>query len=297
MLKGLLNRMPGKYYSTLSEIKQSLLKNSLIAKILHDSYAENPSLKSIAVETLLQIIRSGLEEVIQLEELAWFHKRLNLPLKSEAACQIKAVIVLSGPGTWYLEKKEDRYKDKVWAAWMDRKRLVHAVWVIRRITEISTGRCFRASLDTLDEQVCKIRASIAEYGPYFIYTGREDERQAVKQALQENRVIIPPEKVYIIEGKIDNTVEQVRTITLPPELCLEPGDRIAVVAHSPQLVRFGRILGQYRPFPPEVEIQPFPLSIPCTGMSDYPEQEMRGLLYYTFIRKDATQVPYPYILE
>lgn len=289
--------MTSKNHGTLSETKRSLMKNRLITKILHDAYAENPLLKSITEETLLSIIQTGLEETIQLEKVAWLHKRFNLPLKPEIARQIKAVIVLSGPGTWYQARKEDRYKDKIWAAWMDRKRLVHAVWVIRRITEISTGSYFRGSLNTIDEQVCKIRDSIAKNGPYFIYTGREDERAAVKQAIQEKRAIIPLEKVYIIEEKIDNTVEQVKTITLPSELHLKPGDRIAIVAHGPQLVRLGHMLQRYKPFPAGLAIQPFPLATPPGGMPDYPEQEIRGLLYYTFITHDAAQEPYPYLCE
>lgn len=273
------------------------LKESLMNKIFQDALAENPHLDAISHVDLQLVIRKGLEEMVSLEQIALQHKRCNLPMTCAVASRIKAVIVVSGPGTWYQAHKEDRYKDKVWAAWMDRKRLIHAVWIIRRITELATGRYFRSSLDSFDEQICQVRDNIAAYGPYFIYTGREDERQAVKQALRESRAIIPAEKTYIIEGKIDNTVEQVQTLVLPPNLSINPGERVAIVAHSPQLVRLGHILERYKPFPSGIEVQPFPLPIPKEGMPEYPAQEIRGLLYYTFITGDAAKEPYPYVVE
>jgi hypothetical protein len=44
-------------------------------------------------------------------------------------------------------------------------------------------------------------------------------------------------------------------------------------------------------------VQPFPLPIPKGGIPEYPAQEIRGLLYYTFISGDAAKEPYPYVFE
>lgn len=280
-----------------SKIGEILLKESLIDKILQDALMENPQLSVISQDKLRLVIRNGLEEMVRLEQVAWHHRRSNIAVTPEAARRIKAVLMFSGPGTWYESYKEDRYKDKLWAAWMDHHRLVHGTWVIRRITEINTGICFQGSLNTLDERVRMTRAVILTYGPYFAYTGRGDERDAVRRALMGKRVIIPVEKVHIIEGRIDNTVDQVRTLQIPPGLSMDPGDRVAIVAHSPQLVRLGHMLERYKPFPPGIEVQPFPLPIPKGGISEYPEQEIRGLLYYAFIRDNASTESYPYIVE
>jgi len=282
---------------TTCEQAKVLIAESLMDKIRQDALAENPHLEAISFTDLQLVIRKGLEEMVRLEQIALWHKRCNLPMTYEVARRIKAVIVVSGPGTWYQARKEDRYKEKAWAAWMDHARLAHGVWLIRRVTEISTGKRFQGAIDTLDERVQLIKDAIAKHGPYFIYTGREDERAAVKQALADPRSVIPSEKIYIIEEKIDNTVDQVKTLRLPPNLEMHSQDRVAVVAHSPQLVRMGHMLEQYHPLSPNVGIQPFPLPIPKGGIPEYPEQEIRGLLYYTFIGRDAAKAPSPSLFD
>lgn len=280
-----------------SKVIRIINTTSLIERVLQGALAENPLLCDIDQEKMRQVIVNGLQEILQLDELAWYYKRSKIPLTNEAASRIKAVIIISGPGTWYEPHKEDRYKDKQWAAWMDRRRLLHGAWIVRRIAEINSSTYFRGSLDTLNDRIGMVKESIINHGPYFIYTGREDERDAVKRVLAEKDVIIPPEKVYIIEGAIDNTVDQVKTLKIPPEISINSGDRIAIVAHSPQMVRLGHIIQKYKPFPSGIELQPLPLPIPSGGFPEYPEQELRGLLYYTFITGDASEEPYPYILK
>ena len=250
----------------------------------------NEALKSIARSELELFIDEAIKEIDLLEQVAE-HDQGKFDLPREIAENIGTVWVFSGPGSYFEPKKEDRYKNYPWANWMDRKRLNHATRLIREITERLSGQNFKAPLSEIISAKRKIKEAILNYGPRVIYNGTPIENETVAKVLSEEGVIIPTEKVDIIEQDIKNTLDQITTI-LPEKF--EKEKEIALVSHAPHLMRILRIINKYQPFPKGTKIRLFPLSTPMEGREEYAKMEISGALYYTYITQNATKQPYPY---
>lgn len=266
-----------------------------IQAILEEAGKENPQLHEVEEAKLTQLIASSLQEVAHLEQLAREHRRIliegRIPVPAESLAKLKALWVLSGPGLYHQPFKEDRYKDKPWSKFMGRHRLAYAGMLMRRIAETASGEIPSAR----DAQ----KQLLLQYAPYLIFNGRQDENSDVQTILAEESVIIPRAKVWIPETPIDKTIDQVRGLTLPPELEIQSGDEIGVISHTPHLMRFAHMLNRYKnslPFPPNTFIRAFPLPTPAAGIPEYQNQEVRGLLYYAFVTGKATTEPYPYLV-
>lgn len=266
----------------------SFEEEHLANKILSDSFNENPSLEVIERAKLLGVINLALNEINVLEEAA---RHPVFPNTSLEAGRIKTIWCFSGPGTYDLPFKEDRYKDKIWAEFMDRRRLNYAAFLMRKITQIHSGNQLQ---DNKDPQ--KMRAAILKYSPYLIYNGRKDENETVRDVLGRKGIIIPEEKVHIINAAIDKSIDQIRTFNLPPSLSLKQGDRIALVSHAPHLMRVLHMIEKVKPIQEGVGIQVFPVPTRSAGRQEYSEMEVRGLLYATFIAGEAAETAYPYLL-
>lgn len=246
-----------------------------------------------------QEVNSFIDYAIQLYnelEAASYNLTAQLPQSPQEARKIKALWVISAPGTYFKAKKKDRYADKQWALWNDRQRINRAFSIGRYITEL-------VSEETLSDNWAKVRESINEYGPFIIYNGRPDENEALSQAMKAPWLFLPSpriysaEKVFIINAGVDNTVDNIKSFHLPMSVSINPGDEIGIVIHAPQAVRFLFMLNQLKvSFPDNVIARIFPLPTPANGIPEYPLQELRGLIYNRFIVNPplAATTPYPY---
>lgn len=252
-------------------------------------------------DEVISFLDEAVDLYLEFEEAAQ-HPRI---LESQDADKIKAIWIISAPGTYFTRDKADRYQDKEWSWWADRKRINYAFSVSRQLAEIKAGKKI-AGNKPADLELIK------EHGPILIYNGRADENAALAQAVQVPWLRIPEglgypkDKVCIINPFIPsfhteqyNLLDQVRTLHLPRSLQINPVDEIGIVAHAPQAVR-----ALYTLNGPEVD--PFKglrarmllMPTPETGIPEYPIQELRGIVYYRFIADPPVvgSIPYPYIV-
>lgn len=221
-------------------------------------------------------------------------------ISSEDADLVKAIWVISAPGTYFKGRKDDRYENKEWALWADRQRINYAFGIGRRIAEIKMGKDFKGNLPVELE-------TMAEAAPLLVYNGRPDENAALIEAVKTPWLRIPEglgypkEKVLIINPLIENfdnrynLLDQIRSFHFPIGFKLNSEDLIGIVAHAPQVVRFLYALNEAGVIPTN-KVKIFPLPTPQSGIPGYPIQEIRGLTYYRFIATppSASNTPYPY---
>ncbi len=275
--------------------EQAILSENeaLVNKILVDAGNENPQLKELDQSNLQRTIRDSLAEIAKYEKAA---RVPNLPKTSEEASRIKVIWDLSGPGTYDLPFKEDRYKDKPWAKFMDRRRLNYSAWLMRKIVEIRTGKQFDGTKD-----LEALRQAIKKYSPNLVYNGTPEENRTIEDVLNRNHVIVPQDKILVIASQLNQrnqvrTVEQMKSFHLPVGIEIDEGDAIAVVTHAPHMLRVMHMAEQFKPFPPQAEIKLFPIPSPKEGLQEFSEMEARGLLYYQYISHEAASESHPYSL-
>lgn len=281
------------------KLPEILRGQSFINEALLYALNRNPDLKEVSGEKVSRLAKDFALEMAEFEEMA-LTRRLYIPETAEGAKRMIAIWDLSGVGTYLKEFQDDRWKGTSWAGWTDRKRLEYSTGLMRRFTEKVTGNRLKTSLGEklIPEQIQQLRSNIGEYGPYLIYGSTQEQNDDVREALLRPGVIIPRDKVHIIDfpGKPVgvNTIDQMKTFSFPPNLEINEGDVLALVAHAPHLVRALHMMNRFRPLPVGVILQLYPLSSPCSANTDWAKQEISGLLYYTLITGDSAEEAYPY---
>lgn len=297
------------------------------------SQSEIPSVDEVLDHTLKQMstfmtdvgekkakgfISDTLAEISRMDTVAK-NRFSHIPKTQEEAAKIRAIIAISGPGTYQRRKKEDKYKEYKWAENMDHNRLEYTGFLIRKLTEAKTGQRLVNDPDLFYDYIEK-------FAPELFYTGNAEETTDVLQSLQLDRIHMPHSKVHILGKSIQNTVDQVEQLALPQGFDLKPGEQIGFVLHSPQAVRLMRNMGaiadknrvaqergRVLPFPsfPFTEeggqVRIFPLPIPSfipdpnnpsirVKAKEYVANEVRGLVYYTFYASPplARETSFPY---
>lgn len=256
---------------------------------------EHSQFKKIPESDIKEVIETALEEIEKLEN-AGNPTDVLAALPLEVAKKISALWVFSGPGTYDDPIKDDRYKNYTWARGMDKERLSYAAWLARKISETVSGETLRGPINGIPERIQKARKMIAENGPTILYNGTELENSVVRDVLTRKGIVIPPEKVRIIGEGINNTVDQVKTFKLPEELHRSGGE-IGIISHAPHLMRIIHILSQYQSLPKDMIVRLFPISSSAEGREEYAETEIRALLYYVFLGKNAQAIAYPSIIH
>ncbi len=253
-----------------------------------------------------QLIGDSIARIAEFESVSGYPAQEGLlPKTAEDAQKIKAIWVLSGPGYYSQPIKDDRYKDKPWAKWMNRNRADRAAWLARRITEIRMGQILPN-----DPEV--IKQAIAKDGPMLIYNGRADENQEMHRALTNKKAFIPVEKVFITGEGIDRTTDQVAGFRLPDGMKLNEGEQIALVTHGPHAVRVLHLIQRVVeknnenpyldpnfPFKRGITLKVSPVHSTADGLKAYSLLEINGILHYLYYdqTQPASEVPYPdYIL-
>ena len=224
-------------------------------------------------------------------------------ISSEDAKRVKAIWIISAPGTYFTRNKKDRYEDKEWTFWNDRSRINHAFEIGRKLAEIKAGRKIKGNTPQ-DLELLK------EFGPLLIYNGRPDENDAITEAVKTPWLRIPEglgypqDKTYIINpfterfnNKDYNLLDQIYSFKFPADIQINPGDEIGIVAHAPQAVRvLYSLSAQKEKFPQGVTARMLLLPTPKGGIPEYPIQELRGIIYYRFIASPPAvgDKPFPF---
>jgi len=284
-------------------LKESLegLKDARIDDFYDYAMDKNPGLKDIPEQEMKSNIRKIINEIDLLEKVGENDlKRLESLEKDgssdknfkEILKNIGLIWEISGSGTFDKPFGEDPYKNYPWTRNMDRNRLNYTMRLAKKITEINSGKSFKG-MSSVTKKVKTIKEAILRYGPYILYNGAPIQNEAVERALDRKGVVVPKEKVEIIDEEIKNTRDQIKTFRLPEGFELK-GKEIALVAHAPQLVRIMRMINHYKPFPENTMIRLFPLPTSPDGKQTYAKMEVSGSLYYTYISHDADAESYPY---
>ena len=278
---------------------EMFLGQPFLDRVIAYALNRNPDLLNFDQERVYRLARNAAAEMATFEEMART-QALRVPQTPEEARKIKAIWDISFAGTYLKEFQDDRYKDKPWAAWTDRRRLNHSGALMRLVTERITGHSYRVPLGKKlsIEEAAELRSEIEKFGPYLIYGSTTEQNEDLEAALMEEGVVIPRSKVHIIAEKVvdTNTVDQMKTFSLPKNLEVENGDVLAIVAHAPHLVRVLHMLNRYRPLPEGMIIQPQPMPAPIPGGDEFAISEISGILYYTFITGDSSEETYPYLI-
>jgi hypothetical protein len=259
--------------------------------IYRSAVAQHPRIAEEGEERIRAFIGREIDRIKGLEEDACGDKENRFDISDEIAEKVAAIWVFSGPGTYDLPYKDDRYRDYPWAHGMDRARLDRAAILARKIAQKRSGQSFGGEgLSSVGEQKEKTKALIREFGPKIIYNGTEVENATVEDVLAREGIIIPKGNVEVLKSRIDNTVDQIRTFQVPQGLDIE-GKEIALISHAPHLERALHMIGRYQPLPKGAMPRLFPISTPEEGRETYAEMEIRGMLYYIFISpdRDATE--------
>ena len=260
-------------------------------RIYHAALKEHAGFKEIPELQIKEVISTALEEIDVLEAAA--DKELALTsLTPEIARNISALWIFSGPGTYDEPVKEDRYKQYAWAKGMDRARLSYGAWLARKISEQVSGETLHGPVEDATQRIQDAKEMIAAHGPTILYNGTELENSVVKDVLMRDGIVIPSEKVRVLGEGISNTVDQIRSFALPEELHWQGGD-IGIISHAPHLMRILHMLNRYQPLPKDMAVRLFPLASPKEGREEYAEMEIKGLLYYLYLGKNATEESYP----
>lgn len=269
-----------------TENRPSAITVEMVLKSIEETEGWYKQLKTVIDQgkPVSEFISGAISVLNQMEAAA---KNPRFPKTKEEAERIKALWIKTAPGDYFHAEKDDRWKDKPWAKWMDRKRDNYAFQIGRQITEVLSGQ-------KLDNNWPKAKEIIKSYGPLIIYNGRSDESHAFSEAVKipwlriPDGLMYPAEKTYVLQPTLGfdpnaNMFDTIRTFKLPMGMKMQQGEEIGVIVHAPQAVRFLYALGMYNVIPSGVNIRMFPMPTPPGGFPDYPLQELRGMVNYRFI--------------
>jgi hypothetical protein len=243
-------------------------------------------------EDLKIFIKLLKQEVERLEQNSDSIPEFSLPESSK----YKAIWVTSGSGT---VKKPvtnapgdapNREPGKEWCQGSDKVRVLHAINIIEKISLANSG--IKEESSSREEPDI-----IKEFGPYLIYNGVEEQNLDLLDEVKKSNIKFPIEKIYIPEGEISRTVDQVINLRFPPDLDFATEDRIGVVTHAPHIARVMRMVNRYKTIPKQTVVRAFPIKFPKPENElEFAIGEIMGVLGYVS-RDQATLEPYPYIIE
>jgi hypothetical protein len=155
---------------------------------------------------------------------------------------IDAVLVFSGPGTFYHKLKPGQEE---WMRWMDRDRIRAGRAIVAEVTAARLAECCGRGTGVEELTLNDIRMA----GPLFVYNGIPLENDILRQALRTQTLKLPVEKTVILEHvaeedgtthPIRHTADQLKSFyqTLAnPQSQLYGIKNVALVAHIPNFVR------------------------------------------------------------
>jgi hypothetical protein len=214
--------------------------------------------------------------------------------------EIQAVLVFSGPGTYFEKLKPG---EENWERWMDRDRIRAGVAVVR---EITAAKIREEGIDRGKKGHYVSPQEIIEMGPYLIYNGTPIENEAFLLALSGEYSKLPKEKVILInqvtedDGSVHpirNTADQYKSIyqELKNENSPIHGiSNIALVAHVPDFIRHPFYAKLIQEKDPELKFWAYALHDRPGTEKEHIQSELRKLREYAKKGDLATD---PVILE
>jgi hypothetical protein len=250
------------------------MKKNFSEEIYQSSVSEHPALEKVPAEKVMAVIKKALEEISELEEIA-YRTGDTVNFNRDEIEKISAIWVFSGPGNYDRPVTHPRYKDYSWTTGMDKDRVDYGILLAEKMTELPNKKHIPF--------------------PYFIYNGEKEQNNEVRKVIQKKEKNLPEFKSLIIDGDIHNTVDQTKIFRLPED-CPATNKEIALVSHSEHLVRIMHMINRYKPVPEKMTVRLFPVKTPEKARKAYALSEIRGLLYYIFLSKnhDATEESYAY---
>lgn len=192
------------------------------------------------------------QEALKMEAIRIVNRLTETALNHERTypSSIQAVLVFSGPGTYYDRLKPGQQERQ---RWMDRDRIRAGVAVVRQVTASakteSSGRKFKVNeIDKFD---------VHNFGPFLVYNGIPSENEVFLRALESPLCKMPVEKVVVIDQvkeedgsshSIRHTGDQVKSLfheVTDPKSTLYGAKNIALVAHIPDFVRIPFYIQKY----------------------------------------------------
>ena len=183
---------------------------------------------------MTKIEEQALLGIKKLQEIGIKRKRRYDP-------SINAVLVLSGPGTYFERLKPGQDE---WMRWMDRDRIRAGVAITREVTAARksniTGKKVNSNSISADD--------VKTAGPFFVYNGIPVENAIIRKALTSPSSKLPPEKVVIIDHvqeadsvhPIRHTGDQYQSFlqeVVNPTSPLHAIENVALVSHLPHFIR------------------------------------------------------------
>lgn len=286
------------YIDTDLEVRSSYKANQIpsVNEVYNGALAEHAEFADFDDIELKEIIYGALQRVVEFERKS----RESLDISREEAENIGTVWIFSGTGSYdepFKAKDNPSLMTKAWMGGFDRKRIDRGVYLVRKIAEIRSGQdASKGSIANHQVRKEQTKELIAEYGPTIVYNGYPADTEFAESLLDRIGGIIPREKVKIIHGDLKVTTDQVKTFDYPDGR--EARDKeIVVVSHAPHLAtRVLHIANLYKPFVDDAIPYLFPVPSPENGRREFALMEIRGLLYYIYMKNDASKDPHPYKL-
>jgi hypothetical protein len=256
---------------------------------------EHPELTTFDPTQVKGLASRVLARISVFEQVA----REPIEISPKTAADIETVWVHSGTGNYDNPFKSDdneRLKDLPWMGGQDRARLDRGVCLAQRIAEIRSGQpTERITSDSPLRQVQATRQLITTHGPTLFYSGYESETKYVSRLVDRPDFVMPAEKIRVLDTSLQTTTDAVKTFEYTDEKSATKN--VVVVSHAPHVG--GRILHMMQHFQPlHSGSVPYvsPIASPEIGRYDFAMMEVRGLLYYAFLRGQASEMPHRFQL-
>lgn len=127
----------------------------------------------------------AIQIVERLKEVALNHERTF-------SSSMQAVLVFSGPGTYYDRLKPNQDE---WKRWMDRDRIRAGVAIVRDITAQVKSEVLRRRVPVTE----LTKEDVLNFGPFLVYNGIPIENEVFSRALKSPLCKMPLKKVVVID--------------------------------------------------------------------------------------------------
>ncbi len=270
---------------------------------------ETPLLEGVAPERVKRVIQESLARMDSFIEAADRDEATGLKIDKETAEKIGAIWIYSGVGTYDLPYKpnDNPRLRKSFMAGTNRERIDHTVLLARRIAEARSGKRLPLKKGGSKEErkayTEAMKEMMAEFAPYIVFGGHENENQDIEEVLERDGIIIPQEKVSIIRRKdgekMYSTADQVEHFISPEEV---RDKEVAFVSNDIHLNRIllilKKIIEKYPDHLPQGKpVHLFPTPTMPSGREEFKYMEASNIIRYIYDFKRAAEEPYPYTLE
>lgn len=253
----------------------------------------------VSDEELKRVIADCLNEAHSIETAARSSSKWVLPEDNDPN---PLVVVLSGPGTYYLPTKPDRYEGLPFAYNGDRERSDLSAILGIQLAGARMGIDFREFRDrriltgfdpVLDVRREQIRQAILDSGVRFLYLGTNEEVEATRRVVNTKSSFVPQQAVTLISDGIDNAYHQAEALKSFLASKSQPARGSICFALPLKAIRFFRMCEGLKSIPQSMQTYVLPMPTTRSGYPDYVRNEIAGVLNYAVQGRCAPN-PSPY---